>query len=219
VLKYSLPFIVTQFCLFYIHEFLCLLCYYNWLLLVAHDVGSELTVDVLSNCFNYQNVWNIWYEGRFEISLCHVLGGLRDLQNRFWIWWSNLLGLYAAGYKESTNHYLTDTLSSCYGWTLHWSCSGFQLNGSVWASHYIITASCRMTAQKRNLLPSNGYMHTHIENLSHKHWFCCCVHVLWALPRNGSTLLLVAYLLRVCLPSHSLAMGRLHVTLYIVISG
>jgi hypothetical protein len=45
-----------------------------------------------------------------------------------------------------------------------------------------------------------------------RHRFYCCVFVLEALPRNGSTLLLVAYLLRVCLPSRSPTMG-LHVTI------
>jgi hypothetical protein len=54
-------------------------------------------------------------------------------------------------------------------------------------------------------------MRTHIENN------CCTpvllVRVLRALPSNGSTLLLVAYLLRACLPSRCLAMG-ICVTLY-----
>jgi hypothetical protein len=45
-----------------------------------------------------------------------------------------------------------------------------------------------------------------------RHWFYCCVRVLRPLPRNGSTLLLVAYLLRACLPRRSLAMG-LYVTI------
>jgi hypothetical protein len=45
-----------------------------------------------------------------------------------------------------------------------------------------------------------------------RHRFYCCVHVLRALPRNGSTLLLVACLLRACLPRRSLAVG-LHITM------
>jgi hypothetical protein len=44
-----------------------------------------------------------------------------------------------------------------------------------------------------------------------RHWFYCWVHIFRALPRNGSTLLLVEYLLRSCLPKRSLATG-LHVT-------
>jgi hypothetical protein len=49
-----------------------------------------------------------------------------------------------------------------------------------------------------------------------RHWFYCCVrvHVFRALPRNESSLLLVAYLLRACLPRRSLAMN-LYVTLKI----
>jgi hypothetical protein len=41
----------------------------------------------------------------------------------------------------------------------------------------------------------------------------CCLHVWQALPRNESTLLLVAYLLRACLPSPPQAMG-LHVPVH-----
>jgi hypothetical protein len=57
-------------------------------------------------------------------------------------------------------------------------------------------------------------------NISDRHWkhllqhrLYCCVRVLRALPRNGSTLLLVEYLLGACLPRRSLAMG-LHVTIW-----
>jgi hypothetical protein len=45
--------------------------------------------------------------------------------------------------------------------------------------------------------------------------FYCCVRVLRVLLRNGSTLLLVTYLLLACLPCCFLAMG-LHVTVLIV---
>jgi hypothetical protein len=46
-----------------------------------------------------------------------------------------------------------------------------------------------------------------------RHRFCSCVRVVLSLPRNESTLFLVAYLLRTCLPSRSLAMD-----LYVTIS-
>jgi hypothetical protein len=92
------------------------------------------------------------------------------------------------------------------------------------ASRY--TASGWTTAQQIHPLPSsgcplllrirwnmltesllgNGYMRTHIENTS-------CVRVLRALPRNGSTLLLVVYLFWAWLLSRCLAMG-LHVTVF-----
>jgi hypothetical protein len=64
-------------------------------------------------------------------------------------------------------------------------------------------ASGRITTQKTHPLPSNGCLRTHVETPA---------LLLQALPRNGSTLLLVAYLLRACLSSRSLAMG-LHVTI------
>jgi hypothetical protein len=47
-----------------------------------------------------------------------------------------------------------------------------------------------------------------------RHRFYCCMRVLRALSRNGSTVLLVAYLLRAYLPSRSLTMG-LHVTIHL----
>lgn len=48
-----------------------------------------------------------------------------------------------------------------------------------------------------------------------QHQFYCCVRVLRALSRNGTTLLLVAYLLQDCLPSRSIAKG-LHVTILFI---
>jgi hypothetical protein len=49
-----------------------------------------------------------------------------------------------------------------------------------------------------------------------RHQLCCCVRVLRALPRDGSTVLLVEYLVRACLPRRSLAMS-LHLTVTICI--
>jgi hypothetical protein len=71
-------------------------------------------------------------------------------------------------------------------------------------------ASVPTTAQKTHPLPNNGYVNPHRKHLL-RHPFYCCVRVLRALPKNGSTLLLVVYLLRASLPSRSLATG-LHVT-------
>jgi hypothetical protein len=114
--------------------------------------------------------------------------------------------------QQFTNHYLT--VSSSSDWTLHWNYSDFQLNCQLLlAPRYTCIASGRATAQKTYQLPSNWYMRTHRKHLL-RHRFYCCVHVLRALPRNGSTLLSVAYLLRACLPSRSLAMD-LHVTISI----
>jgi hypothetical protein len=62
-------------------------------------------------------------------------------------------------------------------------------------------------------VPSSGHgADPHRKHLL-QHLFYSCVRLLWALPSNGSTLLSVAYLLRACLPSCSLAMG-LHVTIH-----
>jgi hypothetical protein len=49
-----------------------------------------------------------------------------------------------------------------------------------------------------------------------RHHFYCCMHVLQALPRNGSVLLLVEYLLQVCLLRRSIAMD-LHVTICFIV--
>jgi hypothetical protein len=92
-------------------------------------------------------------------------------------------------------------------------------------SRYI--ASGRTTAQKTSPLPSNGRPlllrirwnvftqsllsngHAAGQHRKHllQHLFYCCVRVSRALPSNAPTLLLVAYLLRACLPSRCLAMG------------
>jgi hypothetical protein len=73
------------------------------------------------------------------------------------------------------------------------------------------------TAQKTHPLPSSRYMRT-----TYKTSFATRVLLLRAcietLPRHWSPLLLVAYLLRACLPLRSLAMG-LHDTICISVSG
>jgi hypothetical protein len=56
-------------------------------------------------------------------------------------------------------------------------------------------------------LLSNGYgADPHTKHYL-QHLFCCCVTILRPLRSNGSTLLLVSYLLRACLPSPWLAIG------------
>jgi hypothetical protein len=95
----------------------------------------------------------------------------------------------------------------------------------TWVSGYI--ASGLTTAQKTRPLPSNGRplllcirgnvftesllsnghgADPHRKHLL-QHLFYCCVSVLRTLLNNGSTLLLVVYLLRACLQSRCLAMG------------
>jgi hypothetical protein len=76
------------------------------------------------------------------------------------------------------------------------------------ASLYI--DSGRTTAQKTHFAWQWIYGNPNRKHLL-RHRFYCCLRVLRTLPRNGSTLFLVPYSLRACLPSRSLAMG-LYVT-------
>jgi hypothetical protein len=94
-----------------------------------------------------------------------------------------------------------------------WSYSTPPPHGSelsiIIGSRYI--DSGRTTAQKHTRCPAMDICEQNKKHLL-RHRFYCCVGVLWALPRNGSTLLLVEYLLRACLPSCSLGMD-LYVTI------
>jgi hypothetical protein len=114
--------------------------------------------------------------------------------------------------QQFTNHYLTHR---------HLLPTGHSAGTILTSSWTLGIVSSRTTAEKTNPLPSNGcptllrirrnvlstcLINPHRQHLL-QHLFYCCVSVLQALPSNGSTLLLVEYLLRACLPSRCLAMG------------
>jgi hypothetical protein len=51
----------------------------------------------------------VWFQ------YCHVSRVSVTYKTGFWMWWSNLLNIYATGYNSSQ---ITDTLSSSSDWTL-----------------------------------------------------------------------------------------------------
>jgi hypothetical protein len=69
----------------------------------------------------------------------------------------------------------------------------------------------RQTQRKHIYCPAMDICKPHRKDLLQQ-WFCCCMHIVWALPRNWSALLLVEYLLRACLLRCSLTLG-VHVTM------
>jgi hypothetical protein len=66
-----------------------------------------------------------------EIIILSLTRGLRDLQDGFWIWWSNLLGPYTTGYSSSqiTNWH---TVSSSNGHSLSIWTTILHIPGLFW---------------------------------------------------------------------------------------